>query len=58
MNIAPEFGVTETIAFLRLLDENKLDQYKKQFISLAYESKKMEKVDDEKIQMPKNLIKQ
>ena len=23
MNIAPEFGVTETIAFLRLLDENK-----------------------------------
>ena len=43
MNIAPEFGVTETIAFLRLLDENKLDQYKKQFISLAYESKKWKK---------------
>ena len=43
MNIAPEFGVTETIAFLRLLDANKLEQHKKRFISLAYESKKWKK---------------
>jgi hypothetical protein len=43
MNIAPEFGVVETIAFLKILDDNKLDQYKKQFISLAYDSKKWKK---------------
>ncbi|MBL77132.1 MAG: tagatose-6-phosphate kinase [Chloroflexi bacterium] len=43
MNFAPEFGVAETIAFLKILDDNKLDQYKKQFISLAYDSKKWKK---------------
>jgi len=32
MNIAPEFGVAETIAFLKLLDEHNLEKYKKQFI--------------------------
>ena len=43
LNIAPEFGVVETISFLKILDDNKLIQYKKQFVSLAYDSKKWKK---------------
>lgn len=42
-NIAPEIGVTETRAFLKLLEENNLVEEKKQFIDLAYSSKKWQK---------------
>ena len=43
INLAPEFGVLETTTFLNILDENKLDKFKKQFISLSYSSKKWKK---------------
>ena len=43
INIAPEFGVLETISFLKILDEYKLIKFKKEFISLSYSSKKWKK---------------
>jgi hypothetical protein len=42
-NVAPEFGVTETRAFLRLLDEYHLAKLSERFIQLAYDSKRWEK---------------
>lgn len=43
VNVAPEFGVTETRAFLSLLTEHKLNKHKEQFIKIAYNSRKWEK---------------
>lgn len=42
-NVAPEFGVAETKAFVQLLNENGLRKYSEQFLSLAYDSMKWEK---------------
>lgn len=42
-NVAPEFGVEETKAFLKLLEEHKLPQLAERFINLAYNSNKWEK---------------
>ena len=42
-NIAPEFGVAETKAFVNLLEENKLNDLLDEFLSISFESKKWEK---------------
>tara|TARA_Y100000589_G_scaffold189135_1_gene179032 strand:+ start:9705 stop:10862 length:1158 start_codon:yes stop_codon:yes gene_type:complete len=42
-NVAPEFGVTESKTFLKVLEENNLNSIADQFIKLSYESKKWEK---------------
>ncbi len=42
-NVAPEFGVSETKAFLDILYKYKLKDIAEQFISLSYESKKWSK---------------
>ncbi|HJZ23212.1 MAG TPA: class II D-tagatose-bisphosphate aldolase, non-catalytic subunit [Candidatus Babeliales bacterium] len=42
-NVAPEFGVTETKAFLSLLHTHNLEDLSKQFIQLVNTSKKWEK---------------
>ena len=42
-NIAPEFGVAETKAFLEILENNNLDSIASKFIELSYNSKKWEK---------------
>lgn len=42
-NIAPEFGVIETKAFLRLLENHDLKDLRSEFLKLAYESGKWEK---------------
>jgi len=42
-NVAPEFGVAETKAFLRILKNNNLNKLVEEFIKLSYESKKWEK---------------
>jgi tagatose-1,6-bisphosphate aldolase non-catalytic subunit AgaZ/GatZ len=40
VNIAPEFGVLETIKLLELLDTHKLKKERKRFIQIAHNSKK------------------
>ena len=42
-NVAPEFGVTETKEFLKLLEENSLNVIAEEFLELAFCSKKWEK---------------
>lgn len=42
-NVAPEFGVTETKEFLKLLEENSLNLIAEEFLELAFCSKKWEK---------------
>ncbi len=42
-NVAPEFGVCETKAFVHLLEQYKLDNLLNEFCELAYNSKKWEK---------------
>jgi len=42
-NVAPEFGVTETLALITVLRKHKLDKLADQFLRLAYESRKWEK---------------
>lgn len=42
-NVAPECGVTETRAFLTVLEENKFYDLKERFVELAYKSRKWEK---------------
>lgn len=43
VNVAPEFAVTETRAFIDILKRNRLDNELKKFINLSYESKKWKK---------------
>lgn len=42
-NVAPEFGVTETKAFLKIMQENGLKSLAERFMYLAYNSKKWDK---------------
>ena len=42
-NVAPEFGVVETRALLRVLEENGLQDHADQFLKLAYDSHKWDK---------------
>lgn len=42
-NVAPEFGVAETLAFIEVLKKYKLDGFIERFIKLAYASKKWQK---------------
>jgi hypothetical protein len=42
-NVAPEFGVAETKAFLQILENNNLDKLALKFIELSYNSKKWNK---------------
>jgi hypothetical protein len=42
-NVAPEFGVTETMAFLQIVENNGLKQLGERFLHLAYNSKKWDK---------------
>ena len=42
-NVAPEFGVAETDALIRILEMNNLQKYAEDFLQLAYDSKKWEK---------------
>ena len=42
-NVAPEFGVCETISFLNLLEQNYLLDLENDFLELAYNSKKWNK---------------
>ena len=42
-NVAPEFGVTETLAFLKILEFEKLDKFKEEFIDIAFNSNKWKK---------------
>lgn len=42
-NVAPEFGVCESKAFIEILRENNLDKIADKFLHLAYESRKWEK---------------
>ncbi len=42
-NVAPEFGVTETISFLKVLENEKLNQFKEEFIDIAFKSNKWKK---------------
>ncbi|MBA3035768.1 MAG: tagatose-6-phosphate kinase [Desulfobacterium sp.] len=42
-NVAPEFGVVETLAFIEILKEYKLTDLVEKFVKLSYESKKWEK---------------
>jgi hypothetical protein len=39
-NVAPEFGVTETKAFLKIMEDNDLKSFADNFLELAYNSKK------------------
>ena len=43
INIAPEFGVTETRSFINILKSNNLNELLKDFLNLSYSSKKWEK---------------
>ena len=47
-NVAPEYGVTETLAFLEILETNKLHSLSEQFLNLSLNSKKWDKwmIDD------------
>ena len=42
-NVAPEFGVVETKAFLEIMEDNHLNTQAKRFLELAYNSKKWDK---------------
>ena len=42
-NVAPEFGVTETIALLKMLEKNNLYNLSEKFIDISYESMKWKK---------------
>jgi hypothetical protein len=42
-NVAPEFGVAETLALLDVLEKNKLQILADDFLKLSYDSKKWEK---------------
>lgn len=42
-NVAPEFGVTESMALINLLDDKGLNELSDEFIQLAYESGKWKK---------------
>jgi len=42
-NIAPEFGVAETRAFVNVLKENQLSSFLSEFYRISYESNKWEK---------------
>ncbi len=42
-NVAPEFGVTETRAFVELMEENNLKSFATRFLELSYNSRKWEK---------------
>jgi tagatose-1,6-bisphosphate aldolase non-catalytic subunit AgaZ/GatZ len=42
-NVAPEFGVTETRAFITVLENNGLEEIAEQFLRLAFDSKKWDK---------------
>ena len=42
-NVAPEFGVTETKAFLEIMEDNNLMSLADKFLELAYNSKKWDK---------------
>ncbi len=42
-NVAPEFGVEETLSFLQILNDYNLLKLSERFTSLAYDSKKWEK---------------
>lgn len=42
-NVAPEFGVIESIALVNILEANDLDEVANDFLKLAYDSKKWEK---------------
>ena len=43
INVAPEFGVTETKAILTWLSKNNLEEQKKLFLDIAFKSNKWEK---------------
>tara|TARA_B110000467_G_C18309152_1_gene476821 strand:- start:538 stop:1689 length:1152 start_codon:yes stop_codon:yes gene_type:complete len=43
VNVAPEFGVVETRAILSYLSKNNLDEFKQNFLDIAYNSKKWKK---------------
>jgi hypothetical protein len=49
-NVAPEFGVAETLALLDILEKNNLQALAEDFLKISYESKKWEKwmLDDTK----------
>ena len=42
-NIAPEYGVAETKAFLSILEENRYDELANRFLKVAYDSGKWKK---------------
>ena len=42
-NVAPEFGVTESKTFLKILEENNLTKLANDFIQISYDSMKWEK---------------
>jgi tagatose-1,6-bisphosphate aldolase non-catalytic subunit AgaZ/GatZ len=42
-NVAPEFGVAETKAFLKIMEDNDLKSFADKFLELSYNSKKWEK---------------
>jgi hypothetical protein len=42
-NVAPEFGVAETVAFIEILQEHKMSMLVEKFVKLSCESKKWEK---------------
>ena len=43
INVAPEFGVVETRALLSWLTEKNLEEYKKKFLDIAFQSNKWKK---------------
>ncbi len=43
INVAPEFGVVETRAFIKTLKENNLNEILQEFLNLSFKSKKWEK---------------
>ena len=43
VNVAPEFGVAESKAFLKVLSENNLSEFADQFLKISFESKKWKK---------------
>ena len=57
-NIAPEFGVTETLAILNILESNNLNDLADHFIDLSYKSLKWKKwvIDEDKLNKRKKAI--
>ena len=43
INVAPEFGVTETKAILKWLSDNNFEEIKEKFLDIAFESNKWKK---------------